>query len=228
MTDYIMLPRATLDGIPSALHRGIFLSMLERADEQGQLTISVRGFADEIGVSYQVVRTAIAKLSTNATINAIATQRLTQITICDYANYTTPPRKQQRKANATINAIATQPKQTKFTPPTDEDVRQYVTEKGYHFNPDQFVPHYQSKGWKIGKEPMKDWRAACRTWEASWKEKHGERFYYQLTIPSTARDTPATRKEQRDRSLSLANEIVSNSDDLLSLYYGTGSDPNAR
>ena len=52
--------------------------------------------------------------------------------------------------------------------------------------------------------------------------------YDNKPIPSTTRNTPATRKEQRDRSLSLANEIVSNSDDLLSLYYGTGSDPHTR
>ena len=185
--EYIMLPRAWLDKIPSVLHRGIFLSMLERADEQGRLTISVRGFADEIGVSYQVVRTAIAKLSANATINAIATQRLTQITICDYANYATPPRKQQRKANATINAIATQPKATKFIPPTDEEVSQYVAEKGYHFDPAQFVPFYQSKGWMIGKNPMKDWKAACRTWELEWQKKHGEQFYYQIRQPTPQR-----------------------------------------
>lgn len=117
-----------LENIPSALHRGIFLSMLERADEQGQLTISVRGFADEIGVSYQVVRTAIVKLSANATINAVATQRLTQITICDYVNYTTPPRKQQRNDNATINAIATQipPHPVSYTPSQTLDFQTIV------------------------------------------------------------------------------------------------------
>lgn len=180
MNDYIRLPRSALGQIPSALHRGIFVSMLEKADEQGRLTISVRSFADEIDVSYQILRTAISKLSANAIINAISTQRLTQITICNFDSYNESARKQQRKANATPNAIITQSKQPKFTPPTDEEVAAYVAEKGYHFNPAQFVPHYQSKGWKVGSQPMKDWRAACRTWENSWKEKHGERFYYEI------------------------------------------------
>lgn len=179
MNDHIRLPRSALERIPSALHRGIFLSLLERADDNGRLLISVRSFAGEIDVSYQILRTAISKLSANAIINAISTQRLTQITICDFDGYIASARKQQRKANATPNAITSQSKSTKFIPPTDEEVAAYVAEKGYHFNPGQFVPHYQSKGWKVGSQPMKDWRAACRTWENSWKEKHGERFYYE-------------------------------------------------
>lgn len=201
MNDYIRLPRSALGQIPSALHRGIFVSMLEKADEQGRLTISVRSFADEIDVSYQILRTAISKLSANAIINAISTQRLTQITICNFDSYNESARKQQRKANATPNAIITQSKQPKFTPPTDEEVAAYVAEKGYHFNPAQFVPHYQSKGWKVGSQPMKDWRAACRTWENSWKEKHGERFYYeeQPTVITTTQRYASQREASSQR-----------------------------
>lgn len=210
MNECIRLPRSALKQIPSALHRGIFLSLLERADDNGQLTISIRGFADEIAVSYQTMRTAIAKLSANAIINATSTQgltqRLTQISICGYDNYDalgrSPQRKQQRKANATPNAITTpQSKQPKFTPPTDEEVAAYVAEKGYHFNPAQFVPHYQSKGWKVGSQPMKDWRAACRTWENSWKERHGERFYYeeQSAVITTTQRYATQREASRQR-----------------------------
>lgn len=117
-------------------------------------------------------------------------------------------------------------KTTKFTPPTDEEVAAYVAEKGYHFNPAQFVPHYQSKGWKVGNQPMKDWRAACRTWENSWKEKHGERFYHEIQ-PIITTDNAASRKAQRDRGLSLATEIVARSENLLNLYNGGGTDPHA-
>ena len=52
-----------------------------------------------------------------------------------------------------------------FVPPTIEEVRAYCLEKGYDVDPEQFVDFYQSKGWKIGKSPMKDWQAAVRTWE---------------------------------------------------------------
>lgn len=72
------------------------------------------------------------------------------------------------------------PKSTKFTPPTDEEVAAYVAEKDYHFDPAAFVPFYQSKGWMVGKTPMKDWRASCRTWEIEWKKKYGTKFYYEI------------------------------------------------
>lgn len=235
MNDYILLTRSTLGYLPTALLRGIFISLLEKADGNGELTISVRGLAEEIGVSYQTMRTAIAKLAVNAVINATttqgATQRLTQVTICNYANCILPARSNQRKSqrnnNATSNATTT-PKTTTFIPPTDEQVRSFVREKGYHFNPEQFVPFYQSKGWRVGKEPMKDWKAACRTWEASWKEKHGEQFYYEIQSIITTGNA-ATREASRDRMLGFANSIVSQSaDKLADLYNGGFTVPKPR
>ena len=41
---------------------------------------------------------------------------------------------------------------------------EYVREKGYHVNADRFVAFYQQKGWMVGKNHMKDWKAAVRTW----------------------------------------------------------------
>ena len=52
-----------------------------------------------------------------------------------------------------------------FVPPTVEEVRQYIIEKGFHFDASAFVSFYESKGWMVGKNKMKDWAAACRTWE---------------------------------------------------------------
>lgn len=60
----------------------------------------------------------------------------------------------------------------RFTPPSVEEVAEYVNEKGYHFDPEQFVSFYSSKGWKVGSQPMKDWHAACVTWEGRWKQNH--------------------------------------------------------
>lgn len=52
----------------------------------------------------------------------------------------------------------------RFTAPTVEDVRQYAQEKGYRVNAEKFCDYYASNGWKVGKNPMKDWRAAVRNW----------------------------------------------------------------
>lgn len=54
-----------------------------------------------------------------------------------------------------------------FKPPTVDDVRAYCTERGNGVNPQPFVDFYESKGWMIGKNKMKDWKAAVRTWERS-------------------------------------------------------------
>lgn len=53
----------------------------------------------------------------------------------------------------------------RFSPPSVEDVRAYCLERGNAVDADAFVDFYASKGWRIGQNPMKDWRAAVRTWE---------------------------------------------------------------
>lgn len=56
------------------------------------------------------------------------------------------------------------PTRHRFTPPTVDEVRAYCTEKGYHVDSERFVDYYTSNGWMVGKNPMKDWKAAVRTW----------------------------------------------------------------
>lgn len=61
----------------------------------------------------------------------------------------------------------------KFTPPTLEEVRAYIAQRGSPVDPEEFVDFYASKGWKVGREPMRDWKAACRNAER-W-EKYRDR-----------------------------------------------------
>lgn len=58
-----------------------------------------------------------------------------------------------------------------FVPPTATEVRQYCDESGHHIDPDAFVDFYASKNWMVGKNKMKDWRAAVRNWERKDKER---------------------------------------------------------
>ena len=55
----------------------------------------------------------------------------------------------------------------RFTAPTIEDVKAYCKERGNRVDPERFIDYYTSNGWKVGKNPMKDWKAAVRTWERS-------------------------------------------------------------
>ncbi|KRN55063.1 MAG: hypothetical protein KHZ79_01165 [Atopobium minutum] len=56
------------------------------------------------------------------------------------------------------------PKRKRFVPPTPEEVKAYADEKGLVIDPELFCDHYASKGWVVGKSPMKDWKAAVRNW----------------------------------------------------------------
>lgn len=54
---------------------------------------------------------------------------------------------------------------SRFLPPTIEEVREYCNERNNKVSPEQFISFYESNGWLVGKNKMKDWKAAVRTWE---------------------------------------------------------------
>lgn len=56
-------------------------------------------------------------------------------------------------------------KSKRFAAPTVEEVRVYCQERGNSVDAQRFVDYYGANGWKVGKNPMKDWKAAVRTWE---------------------------------------------------------------
>lgn len=60
-----------------------------------------------------------------------------------------------------------------FHPPTAEEVAAYCLERGNGVDALKFHDFYASKGWMVGKNPMKDWRAAVRTWERSGEKRSG-------------------------------------------------------
>ena len=86
----------------------------------------------------------------------------------------------------------------KFTIPTPEEVQAYCDERKNGISGQQFCDFYSSKGWKIGKEPMKDWKAAVRTWEMRRKSQSPP-----ITQPQPQISTP-----KRIRFDEYGNEIV--------------------
>lgn len=60
---------------------------------------------------------------------------------------------------------ADKPPRPRFTPPTVEEVCNYCYERNNNVDPERFVDYYTSNGWVVGKNKMKDWKAAVRTWE---------------------------------------------------------------
>lgn len=68
-------------------------------------------------------------------------------------------------------------KEEEFVPPTVEMVKAYCKERGNVIDPEMFVAYYDSIGWVRGKYPMKDWKAAVRSWE-KYDAEYRENGYY--------------------------------------------------
>lgn len=92
------------------------------------------------------------------------------------SNYTDnkPNNKQNNKTERLIEARARKEKK-RFCPPSVEEVRAYCEERGNSIDPETFIDFYAMKGWRVGKEPMKDWKAAVRTWERRKTQTKAER-----------------------------------------------------
>lgn len=66
-------------------------------------------------------------------------------------------------------------RETRFSPPSLDEVQAYIAERGAAVDAQQFIDFYACKGWMVGKNRMKDWKAAVRTWEKRRKEEAGEK-----------------------------------------------------
>lgn len=74
-------------------------------------------------------------------------------------------KREYRQAEAVTSPKPAKKKEIKhFIPPTAEDVKQYCLENDYVLDAERFVDFYECKGWMVGKNKMKDWKAAVRTW----------------------------------------------------------------
>lgn len=60
---------------------------------------------------------------------------------------------------------------SKFVKPTLQEVKAYCIERGNDVDPERFMNHYESNGWMVGRNKMKDWRAAVRNWERNRASK---------------------------------------------------------
>lgn len=68
-------------------------------------------------------------------------------------------------------AKETKPKRKRFVPPSLDEVQSYITEKGFNVDAERFISYYESNGWMVGRNHMKDWKATVRNWNA--REKSG-------------------------------------------------------
>ena len=74
-----------------------------------------------------------------------------------------------------IEGIEGESRTKRFTPPTIEEIRAYIFQKDLKIDAERFFDYYQANGWKVGKNAMRDWKAACRSWASRDKAESSRR-----------------------------------------------------
>lgn len=83
---------------------------------------------------------------------------------------------QNLKHTKTSNNTNTKTNIKRFIPPTVEEVAAYCRERHNGVDPARFVDYYTANDWKVGRNKMKDWQAAVRTWERNgYSNNKGQR-----------------------------------------------------
>lgn len=95
--------------------------------------------------------------------------------IPDDTKHTKEKEKEKEKENILSSpnvedSIARTPARKRFTPPTLAEVTAYCRERQNAVDPQRFIDYYTANGWKVGKNSMKDWKAAVRTWEGKQRD----------------------------------------------------------
>ena len=75
----------------------------------------------------------------------------------------------------TVSVSDKDKKSKRFAPPSLEEVRAYCKERYNNVAPEAFMDFYASKGWKVGNQTMKDWKASVRTWERRSRDKPADK-----------------------------------------------------
>ena len=82
----------------------------------------------------------------------------------------------------------TKEKNCKFVKPKIDEVKEYIKEKGWSVDAERWYAYYESNGWKVGRNAMKDWKAAIKTWQYSQFNKQKQTNYETRKRTATAAD----------------------------------------
>lgn len=156
----------------------VFLHLLLKANHKekrfkgielkvGSIVTSRDLLARETGLSSQQVRTALNKLISTNEITSVTSSQGTILQIVSYEKYqiaTNEITNEQPTSNQQSTTNKNVKKEKKFIIPTFNDVLEYCMQNNLDVDGVKFINFYESKGWMVGKNKMKDWKAAIRTW----------------------------------------------------------------
>ena len=153
--------------------------------QRGSIITSVRYLADRWQWSKDKTMHFLNDLEADGTIKKVSDTKRTVLTIVNYEKYQGVGGSDRTQNGRRTDTDRTQNGQTKeskeskrnnniFVPPLVEEVRMYCAEHGYSVDAQRFVDFYKSKGWMVGKNKMKDWKACVRVWQRNGKPKSAE------------------------------------------------------
>jgi len=96
-------------------------------------------------------------------------------TISEDVNVSNNPQSKVKKSKVKKSKVKESKVNNIFIPPTLEEVVAYCQERNNGVDPQKWYDFYSAKGWMIGKNKMRDWKAAVRTWERGQKGVHNSR-----------------------------------------------------
>lgn len=82
---------------------------------------------------------------------------------------------EQSSTNNIVNNIEDTIDIKRFRKPTIDEVKAYCKERNNKVDAEKFIDYYESNGWRVGKNPMKDWRACIRSWERNNYSNHNKK-----------------------------------------------------
>ena len=145
--------------------------------KRGESTMSLETWAKRWNWDKSKVRRFLTLLQSDGMIVLVSDNITTHLTVCNYASYqderNASETQMKRKRNA--DEIQTTPikeeqeqqeqKEGKLIKPTIEQIKDYMKEQGMNDISERWMSHYESNGWMVGKNKMKDWKASVRTWK---------------------------------------------------------------
>jgi hypothetical protein len=198
--------------------KSLFLHLLVKANwkkgvwkgitvERGQLITGRQTLAVETGIKESTIERHLKRLQKSGEIEQETNNKFRLITICKYDEYqareneveqqtdnkrttngqqtdTIEEGKEGKKEKKTTNSGVKE----RFSPPNIQEVYDYCKERNNEVDHEKWFDYYTSKGWMIGKNKMKDWKAAVRTWERNSKS---DTLSQGKTKPMSARERDA-------------------------------------
>lgn len=178
---------------------GFWIRLLLRANwkdsrrlKSGELYLTYDGIAEELGISRTTVYRYLKILRESGEIETETNGRRTKVRIVAWNKYqkfqfetsgeTSHETSDDTSGETSLSYLKEEREERKeikkkrgthpqFQKPTLEEVQAYITENLYTVDAQRFMDYYESNGWQIGKNHMKDWKATVRNWERRNQEQ---------------------------------------------------------